>query len=145
MFFVTDEGFHLGRVADRFTSEMLQSSFGSMFALGGLGGMIAKKTMVEPSVAHRQSLEARYSSVDAGGAEFMTFDKRNYSIEKDAVSGAALDSVGNAAKMQQRVGFLQLQMKDGKSLKFELASPLAPADVEKLIRVIVPDAQGNLV
>lgn len=140
LFFVTDEGFHLARVGDRMPSQQ-----GAMAFHFGLAGILIHQFVTKPAIKKRLALEARYSELGPGTSEFSSLDARNRTIKAEQVASASLKPVTFLGKDGQRAGTLQLKMQDGQEMKLELSSSeLVPAQIERLVRIVLPQAQGSL-
>ena len=134
--YVENGALHLARVADRFSREVLEGGYSAAMGVGGL--------VAHVGVATRNNLEATYDSLEAGGSDFLGKDKRNFSVCPSSVNRVILKKVTAMTQGPGRVGFVELQGTNGKTRKLTLTGALGSQEVERLLRLVFPSAEGSL-
>lgn len=138
--YVTDRGLCFARVADRIYPEAVGKKSPTPL-LFGLGGLAANAIITQPAIRKQKEAEALYDQLSLDCDDFLSRDQRNCRIASS--DGGELRFVLAKGLMKSDIapGTLEGQ-ESGKTRKFALTSILPAPEIERLVRLAMPNLRG---
>lgn len=141
--YVTDSGLYFARIADRINPEIVGKKPILPPIMGGLGGMLANAVITQPAIRKFKATEAIYDNLDLDSTEFLSREPKNFRIGKSDMREMQLIKAKGLMKSDIAPGTLEM-MHDGKTRKFAITSAQSGAEIDRLLRLSMPNIAGAL-
>lgn len=141
--YVTDNGLYFARVSDRIYPEAVGKKSPNALLLGGLGGLAANAVITQPAIRKQKEAEAIYDALDLDSAEFLSREPKNFRVPKSDMREMQLFKAKGLMKSDIAPGTLEM-IHDGKKRKFALTSAEPGAEIDRILRLSMPNIAGSL-
>ena len=140
--YATDQGLYFARIADRVYPEIVGKKQPTALLLG-LGGLAVNALVTQPAIRKFKETEAIYDALDLNGAEFTGREPKNFRVMQSDMRELQLVKAKGLMKSDIAPGTLEL-LHDGKTRKFAISSATSGAELERILRLAMPNIAGTL-
>ena len=140
--YATDGGLYFARISDRIHPEIVGKKQPTAL-LFGLGGLAVNAIITQPAIRKFKETEAIYDALDMNSAEFLSREPKNFRVPNGDIRELQLIKAKGLMKSNIAPGTLEMQH-DGKTRKFAITSAAPGAEIERILRLSMPNIAGSL-